>query len=83
MISTWSGKESFIAEAVNRIEEDVRVAAEGVCRSFRGNRYSFQFIAAFIFLGTMNAQLAGSWFYHAYLLVASSRETHTALYERD
>src|SRR5690554_6613337 len=60
MITTWSGKESFHSgEAVNRIEEDVRVAAEGVCRSFPAVIVtSFQFIAAFIFLGTMNAQLA-------------------------
>lgn len=60
MISTWSGKESFHSgDAVNRIEEDVRVAAEGVCKSLPAVIVTcFQFVAAFVFLSSLNAQLA-------------------------
>lgn len=60
MISTWNGKESFHSgDAVNRIEEDVRVVAEGVCKSLPSVIVtSFQFVAAFIFLSQLNMQLA-------------------------
>ena len=60
MISTWSGKESFHSgDAVNRIEEDVRVVGEGLCRSLPSVVVTiFQFLAAFIFLIKLNAQLA-------------------------
>lgn len=60
MISTWSGKEDFHSgDAVNRIEEDVRVVADGVCRSLPSVIVTvFQFLAAFVFLIKLNAQLA-------------------------
>ncbi len=60
MISTWSGKESFHSgDAVNRIEEDVRVVAEGTCKSLPAVIVTiFQFLAAFIFLTVLNARLA-------------------------
>lgn len=60
MISTWNGKESFHSgDAVNRIEEDVRVVAEGICKSLPAVIItSFQFLAAFLFLSKLNTQLA-------------------------
>lgn len=60
MISAWGGKESFHSgDAVNRIEEDVRVVADGVCRSLPAVIVTlFQFLAAFLFLIKLNAQLA-------------------------
>jgi len=60
MISKWNGKESFHSgDAVNRIEEDVRVVAEGICKSLPAVIItSFQFLAAFLFLSKLNTQLA-------------------------
>lgn len=60
MDSIWNGKESFHSgDAVNRIEEDVRVVAEGLCKSLPAVIVtSFQFLAAFLFLAKLNAQLA-------------------------
>ncbi len=60
MDSIWNGKESFHSgDAVNRIEEDVRVVAEGICKSLPAVIVtSFQFLAAFLFLAKLNAQLA-------------------------
>lgn len=60
MASTWNGKDSFHSgDAVNRIEEDVRVVAEGVCKSLPAVIItSFQFLAAFLFLSKLNMQLA-------------------------
>lgn len=60
MDSTWNGKESFHSgDAVNRIEEDVRVVAEGICKSLPAVIVtSFQFLGAFLFLTRLNAQLA-------------------------
>lgn len=60
MTSTWNGKESFHSgEAVNRIEEDVRIVAEGMSKSLPAVIVPcFQFLAAFIFLSKLSAQLA-------------------------
>ncbi|RNC64565.1 ABC transporter ATP-binding protein [Proteiniphilum sp. X52] len=60
MISAWNGKESFHSgDAVNRIEEDVRVVAEGICKSVPAVIItSFQFLGAFLFLSKLNTRLA-------------------------
>jgi ABC-type multidrug transport system fused ATPase/permease subunit len=60
MLSVWNGKERFHSgDAVNRLEEDVRVVADSVCKSLPAVLVTcFQFVAAFLFLTVLNAQLA-------------------------
>ncbi len=60
MASTWNGKDTFHSgDAVNRIEEDVRVVAEGTCKSLPAVIVTtVQFLAAFLFLAKLNMQLA-------------------------
>ncbi len=60
MLSVWNGKERFHSgDAVNRLEEDVRVVADSVCKSLPTVFITcFQFVAAFLFLSKFNAELA-------------------------
>ncbi len=60
MLSAWNGKDRFHSgDAVNRLEEDVRIVAEGICKSLPSVIVTgFQFLAAFLFLGKLNSQLA-------------------------
>lgn len=60
MFSSWNGKDRFHSgDAVNRLEEDVRIIAEGVCKSLPAVIVTcFQFLAAFLFLSRLNNQLA-------------------------
>lgn len=60
MFSSWNGKDRFHSgDTVNRLEEDVRVVAEGICKSLPTVVVTcFQFLAAFLFLSKLNSQLA-------------------------
>lgn len=56
----WSGKEKWhTGDVVNRLEEDVRVVADTLCRLLPGTVITLvQLFAAFIFLWSMNRALA-------------------------
>lgn len=56
----WTGKEKWHSgDVVNRLEEDVRVMTNMLCGVLPGTLVTLmQFIAAFIFLWTMNSSLA-------------------------
>lgn len=60
MFSAWDGKERFHSgDVVNRLEEDVRVVSEAICKSLPSVFVTaFQFLAAFLFLSQLNHQLA-------------------------
>ena len=60
MESRWEGKENFhTGDSLNRVMEDVRVVSESVTRSFPAVIISaVQFLAAFVFLFSLNRDLA-------------------------
>lgn len=70
MESKWNGKENFhTGDTLNRVMEDVRVAAEAITKAVPAVVVaSFQFIAAFVFLFTMEPALA--WAIPGIMLVA-------------
>ncbi len=61
MLSTWSGKERFHSgDVLNRLEEDVRLCTETVCKSLPSMAVAgFQLLAAFFFLNHLDSRL--SW----------------------
>lgn len=60
MKSTWNGKEKFHSgDAVNRLEEDVRVSTDFICVSVPGIFITiFQLVAASVFLFFLSPKLA-------------------------
>lgn len=60
MISIWDGKERFHSgDVLNRIEEDVRLVSEAVCKALPSLVITcFQLVAAFVFLSRLNSHLA-------------------------
>lgn len=60
MESRWEGKENFhTGDSLNRVMEDVRVVSESVTRAFPAVIISaVQFLAAFVFLFSLNRDLA-------------------------
>lgn len=60
MTSTWNGKERFHSgDAVNRLEEDVRLISEAICRALPSLGVTcIQIVAAFIFLSFLDGRLA-------------------------
>lgn len=60
MKSTWNGKEKFHSgDAVNRLEEDVRVSTDFICVSVPGIFITiFQLVAASVFLFFLSPRLA-------------------------
>ncbi|MEG1866535.1 MAG: ABC transporter ATP-binding protein [Bacteroides sp.] len=61
MNSRWDGKERFhTGDVVNRLEEDVRLTAETLCRTLPGTLATLiQAAGAFLFLCSLNILLAG------------------------
>lgn len=59
MNSTWNGRERFhTGDVVNRLEEDVRVTAETLCRTLPGTLVTLlQAVGAFLFLCSLNPVL--------------------------
>lgn len=70
MESKWNGKENFhTGDTLNRVMEDVRVAAEAITKAVPSVVVAgFQFIAAFVFLFTLEPALA--WVIPGIMLVA-------------
>ena len=61
MVSVWNGKERFHSgDTVNRLEEDVRVVTEAVCKNLPSFAVTcFQLVAATLFLFRLDSRLAG------------------------
>lgn len=59
MNSTWNGRERFhTGDVVNRLEEDVRVTTETLCRTLPGTLVTLlQALGAFVFLCSLNPVL--------------------------
>ena len=60
MLSRWSGKERFHSgDVLNRLEEDVRLTSEALCKSLPAVVVTcFQLMAAFVFLAYLDSHLA-------------------------